>query len=223
MKSFAEIYARAQARKGGATAVEEKLVKPKGPRALAAIPDDRWLAGAARAVFNAGFNWKVVEAKWAGFEAAFYAFDLGRCAMLSDDDIAALASDARIIRNGQKISAIRDNAQFFAEFSKEHGGVGRGVAKWPTTDFVGLLAWMKTRGARLGGATAQYFLRHMGVDGFVLSKDVAAALIDAGVVDKPPASKAAMAAVQTAFNQWREESGRPLTEISRILALSIDA
>jgi hypothetical protein len=31
-----------------------------------------------------------------------------------------------------------------------------------------------------------------------------------------------MAAVQSAFNDWAAQSGRSLTEISRVLALSID-
>lgn len=221
MKTFAEIYDRA-VRRHGEDGVQDRLVRPKSARAVAATPDDRWLAGATRAVFNAGFNWKVIDAKWDGFEAAFHGFDLGRCSMLTDDDIATLMRDARIVRNGQKISSVGVNARFFADFAKEHGGVGRGVAKWPAEDFAGLLELLKSRGSRLGGATAQYFLRHMGVDGFVLSKDVAAALVDAGAVDKPPSSKKAMAAVQGAFNQWREESGRSLTEISRVLALSID-
>jgi hypothetical protein len=42
-------------------------------------------------------------------------------------------------------------------------------------------------------------------------------------VDKTPGSKRELAAVQQAFNSWAAESGRSLTEISRILALSIDA
>jgi 3-methyladenine DNA glycosylase Tag len=80
---------------------------------------------------------------------------------------------------------------------------------------------MKKRGARLGGATGQYFLRFMGVDSFILSRDVTARLIAEGVIDKSPTSKRAMTAVQAAFNQWQEQSGRSLTEISRILAMSV--
>jgi non-ribosomal peptide synthetase component F len=71
--------------------------------------------------------------------------------------------------------------------------------------------------------TSQYFLRFAGVDGFVLSRDGVAALIDAGVVDKPPTSKGALQKVQQSYNRWREESGYGLAAISRILALSIDS
>ena len=62
----------------------------------------------------------------------------------------------------------------------------------------------------------------MGVDGWILSPSVVAALVNAGVVDKAPTSRKAMEAVQVAFTQWRKESGRSLTEISRVLALSAD-
>ena len=61
----------------------------------------------------------------------------------------------------------------------------------------------------------------MGRDSFILSRDVGAALVREGVVDKPPSSKRDMAAVQAAFNAWMAESGRGLTQISRTLAMSV--
>jgi len=48
-----------------------------------------------------------------------------------------------------------------------------------------------------------------------------ARLIAEGVIDKNPTSKTAMKQVQAAFNVWQDESGRSLTEISRVLALSV--
>ena len=57
----------------------------------------------------------------------------------------------------------------------------------------------------------------------MFSRDVVKALIDAGVVEKEPTSKKALQTTQDAFNQWRAESGRSYTEISRTLAMSIDA
>ena len=62
----------------------------------------------------------------------------------------------------------------------------------------------------------------MGVDSWILSPSVVAALVNAGVVDKAPTSRKAMEAVQAAFTQWRKESGRSLTEVSRVLAMSAD-
>jgi hypothetical protein len=67
-----------------------------------------------------------------------------------------------------------------------------------------------------------YFLRNMGVDSFVLSRDVVRALIREGVVEKEPAAKRDLERVQAAFNHWSALSGRPLTQVSRVLACSIE-
>lgn len=220
MQSFDALYALAAERHGGPDALEPLLPAPLSPRALAAIPDDRWLSMMTRFVFSAGFNWKVIENKWPGFEAAFNGFDLGRCAMLSDEDMDVLLSDKGIVRHGAKIRSVRENAAFAIDLVKEHGSVGAALGGWPSTDFTGLLEMLKKRGSRLGGSSAQYFLRFMQRDSFILSRDVAAALIREGVVDKDPTSKRDLAAVQQAFNEWMDESSRGLSAISRVLAFS---
>src|SRR3546814_6449308 len=59
--SFADLYARAAARKGGVRVLEGLLPVPKTPVALAAIPDDRWLAEMTRRLFQYSFYWSGVE------------------------------------------------------------------------------------------------------------------------------------------------------------------
>ena len=221
MRSFDDIFALAADRHGGPAALEQALTKPLSAADLANVPDDRWLAQMTKCIFQSGFNWKVIDNKWDGFEAAFEGFDLGRWVLSNDDDIAALVSDKRIVRNGAKIATVPANARFFAGVSAKHGGVGRWLGEWPVTDQVGLLDALADGGSRLGGATGQYFLRFMGKDSFVLSRDVIGRLIAEGVIDKEPNSKSAMAAVQAAFNEWRAQSGRSMKEISRTLAMSI--
>lgn len=221
-RPFAEIFDMAAKRKGGAKAFEATLPVPKPASELEAIPGDRWLAGMARAVFQAGFSWQVIETKWPGFEAAFWGFDPGRCALMSDDDFDALVQDKRIVRNGAKIRTVAENAAFLNELAREHGSAGRAFARWPAEDYVGLMTLLKKRASHLGGTSAQYFLRTMGVDGFVLSKDVVRALIREGVVEKAPTSQRDLAKVQAAFDRWRAESGRPMGAISRTLACSIE-
>ncbi|WP_421787492.1 DNA-3-methyladenine glycosylase I [Hyphobacterium sp.] len=221
MRSFKDIEALAIEHHGTREAVAAKLGRPLPAKELTAIPDDRWLAGMAKAVFSAGFVWKVIEAKWDGFEAAFDGFDPGKVALYSDDDIARLVSDERIVRNGQKIVATVKNAQFIQEIAAEQGGFGAFLAGWPASDQIGLLDVFAKRGSRLGGSTGQYFLRFSGWDAFIASGDVVKALIREGVIDKPPTSKGAMKKVQAAFSHWAEESGRSQTEISRLLALSV--
>ncbi len=220
MHHFDEIYQLAADRHGGRDGLESKLSMPTPVNELAALPDDRWLSVITKCVFQAGFNWKVIEAKWDGFETAFDGFDVGRCAFMDDEKFDALLQDTKIVRNGTKIAAVRDNAAFLLEL-RDEGGAGQVLGGWPSTDYVGLLAMLGKRGSRLGGATAQYAMRFAGRDSFILSRDVTARLVAEGVIDKPATSKKAMAAVQEAFNTWMEQSGRSLTEISRVLAMSL--
>ena len=63
MRRFEEILAIAAERKGGVEAVLSGTTAPLPPADLAKIPDDRWLARMTRGVFQAGFNWRVIEAK----------------------------------------------------------------------------------------------------------------------------------------------------------------
>jgi 3-methyladenine DNA glycosylase Tag len=195
---------------------------PLLPAALAAIPDDRWLSAATKAVFCAGFNWRVVENKWSGFEEAFEGFDLARWVLSTDDDLAALLSDKRVVRNGQKLASVPRNARFFAGLSRENRGVGRYVASWSVTNQIGLMSALERGGDRLGGNTGLFFLRAMGKDCFILSNDVLAALRLDGVIEGAATSKRALAAVQAAFNEWHGETGLSMTALSRILARSID-
>lgn len=220
MHHFDELFGLAAARHGGEAALESQLTRPKDVDELARLPEDRWLSTISKCVFQAGFNWKVIESKWDGFEAAFDGFDAGRCAMMNDAKFDALLSDTRIVRNGTKIATVRDNAAFLLEL-RELGGAGTVLGGWPSTDYVGLLDMLKRRASRLGGTTAQYAMRFCGRDGFILSQDVTRRLIEEGVIDRPASSKSAMAAIQDAFNTWMQQSGRSLSEISRVLALSL--
>ena len=222
IQDFSKIEARAAKRKGGADALEALLPSPKSPRALAKIGDDRWLAAMTKGVFSAGFVWKVIEAKWDGFEAAFSRFVPGKVATLSDGDLDELAKDERIVRNRQKIWATRDNARMVLDLAAEHGSFAKMVARWPSSDLVGLYELLATQGSRLGGLSGQYLMRAQGKDTFMLTSDVLEALVAAKVLDAPKAtSKKAKRAVQAAFDGWAAQTGRPLCQLSRILACSV--
>lgn len=219
MTPFADIEAIARSRHGDA--LPDKIGNgPRSAAELAALPEDRWLAQFTKSVFQAGFNWKVIEAKWDGFEAAFQGFDVSACAFMPPDMFDDLCGDRRIVRHAAKIASVQTTAQMLSDM-RGQGGAGAVIGGWPSEDFAGLLAHLKTHGGRLGGTTGQYALRFLARDGYILSRDVVARLIASGVIDKPPTSKRAMAAVQAAFNSWRDESGKSLIEISRTLALSI--
>ncbi|MEM8861369.1 MAG: DNA-3-methyladenine glycosylase I [Chloroflexota bacterium] len=225
MSSFQPIYERAAIRKGGEAELISLLSgKPKSADQLAAIPDDRYLAEMTRRIFSAGFVWQVINDKWANFERAFHQFDININASMPDEVLEGLTSDKSIVRNGQKIFTVRDNAKFIQKIAAEHGSFGRFFADWPVHDQVELLDVLKKGGKRLGGNSAQYFMRFMGKDSFILSKDVIATLVDAGVIDNYKAtSKRDLKAIQSAFNAWHEETGHTYTNLSRIAAMSIDS
>lgn len=223
MESFHDIRARAAQRKGGAEALDRLLDgTSEPPRDITALGDDRILSEFTKRIFQAGFNWQVVEDKWSGFEAAFHHFDIARNAMMSDEDIDALLQNTAIIRNGAKIQSVRDNAVFLSELAGQHGSAAMVIGAWPQEDQIGLMELLKSRGNRLGGLTGQYALRFLGRDGFVLSGSVVAALHKAGVITGPATSKKALGAIQDAFNTWHRESGESYTRISRTLAFSAD-
>lgn len=222
MEPLKEIHRRAAERQGGQEALEALLPKPRSRAALRRIPDRRWLAEMTRGIFQAGFVWKVVDHKWNGFEAAFVGFDPGALAKLSEKKLEALARDPRIIRNPQKIRAVRANARFLLELAEEHGSAARFFAVWPEEDIVGLWDVLARRGSRLGGMTGPLLLRRLGKDTPIPTRDVVRALRDQGVIDSgSPTSRRALRSIQDAFNVWRRESGRSLSEISRILACSV--
>lgn len=221
MESFDEIYARAVENKGGVDALEEILPTAKSVRELAKIPNDRFLSEMTRCIFRAGFVWKVVENKWPDFEHAFRQFNPKVNAAMSDEFLEQLASDASIVRNYRKIESVRDNARFVLEISDEFGSFGEFIGQWPRDDMVGLFALLKKRGKRLGGHTGQYFLRFMGKDTFIFSKDVVKVLVSQAVVAKEPTSQRDLKSVQQAFNQWHQETGRPFCQISRIMAAAV--
>jgi 3-methyladenine DNA glycosylase Tag len=219
---FADIRARAAARKGGEAALAALLPAIKSADDLAAIPDDRWLSILSRCVFQAGFSWAVVEKKWPGTEAAFWGFSPARCRAMSDEEFDALLRDGRIIRNGAKVRAVQNNAAFLMDLAAEHGSAAAVFARWPADDYVGLLDLLKARGDRLGGGAGMMAMRFMGRDGWVTSPDMVKALTREGVIDGAPETKMARKAIQAAFSRWAAETGTPFAHISRILAMSVD-
>jgi len=220
--NFSEVYEQALVRKGGEQALQRLLPGLPEAGALKAQADDRYLSGVTRCVFKAGFVWRVIENKWPGFEAAFQGFVPLYWQQVSPDVLEELVRDERIVRNMQKIRTVPDNARMIVDASREYGSFGQFLSQWPSTDQVGLLLWLKRNGARLGGNTAQYFLRQSGWDGFILSHDVVTALQRAKLLDASPTSKKGLGQAQKAFNQWHEETGLPYSHLSRILSFTVN-
>ncbi|TCR79583.1 DNA-3-methyladenine glycosylase I [Rhizobium sp. BK376] len=200
----------------------ERLCLPVGGRDIEAIRRPNPGRNDATTVYCRFFA-KVIEAKWPGFERAFVGFDVNACAVMTDDHLAELLRDLSIVRNGREIRSVPVNAQFLISLREDYGSAGRFFADWPDDDYVGLLAILKARASQLGGETAGRFLRAIGRPAFILTRVVVLVLIRESVVDRAPTSKTDLLSVQAAFNRWSVESGRDLTQISRILAMSVGA
>lgn len=212
-------------RKGGPAALEQMLAETPAlpPARIAALADDRLLAAMTRRIFCAGFSTQVIDAKWPAFEDAFHGFGPRRCAHATEADFDSLTKNPGIVRNGAKIRSVQRNAAFILELQAEHGSAARFFADWPDSDYVGLLDVLKKRGSHLGGDSGMRFLRAIGKPAIIPTPDVTAALIREGVIDKLPSGKADFKAIQAACNVWSAQSGRNLTEISRILAMTVDS
>jgi DNA-3-methyladenine glycosylase I len=84
-----------------------------------------YLEASSRPVFQAGMNWRVIDAKWEGIREAFAGFDPVTVADYGPADVARLLADPRGVRSKAKIEATVDNAQALIELDAEYGGFGR--------------------------------------------------------------------------------------------------
>jgi 3-methyladenine DNA glycosylase Tag len=221
LRSFKVIYERAVILHPGED-MEQRLPRTASNHELIARDNAWYLSSMSRRIFRAGLKHSMVDAKWPVFEEVFHGFDPSRVRMMSDDDLDTLMSDRRIIRHWGKINAVRTNANTLYEEGQGTGTFGEFLAGWPVSNIVGLWHDLKRRYAQMGGNSAPAFLRMTGKDTFLLTGDVIRALNRWGAIHGTPTSIKARQEVQGAFNIWAEESGRPLCQISRILALSVD-
>ncbi len=221
MRSFNKIEAIAAKRKGGEAKLEHLLSHPLSPGKIRKVPADRWLAEMTKCVFQAGFNWRVIENKWPEFEKAFERFDIARWTFTTPDDFDRLMKADGIVRNPGKIRSVAENAAFLSALAEEYGSVGAYFAQWKEAGYCDNLRALQKGGSRLGGRTGQTFLRRMGVSTLVFTPDVLHALAREDVVGKAPSSNRDWASLQQAIDQWMADSGRSLTAISQILAFSV--
>lgn len=204
------------------SSLEELLgMQPLSAQELAAIPDDRIFSVMMRRIFRAGLKHSLVDSKWPAFEEAFYRFNPEAVQEMSDEMLEELMHNERIIRHFGKIKSTRENAMMMVDLAQEYGSVARMIAEWPEEDIIGLWTLLKKRGKQLGGNSGAYFLRMLGKDTFMLTDDVVVALKAQGVIEKKPTAQRDLKLVQQAFNDLREQSGRPLCQISRLLAFSV--
>jgi len=222
MRDYRWLHEYCLNRFGSAEALEARLPQPRSDGELRSIPDDRYLSLLALRVFRAGLKHSLVDAKWPAFEEVFFGFDPQKVVLMSAEHLERLMQDTRLIRHLGKLKSVPRNAQFVLDVVREKGSFGALIADWPVTDVVGLWKYLAKHGNQLGGLSAPRFLRMTGKDTFIPTDDMVAALKAQGVIDKAPTSQKDLALVQAAFNRWHEESGRPLCQLSVMLAHTVN-
>jgi len=221
VSSFAPILEAARTRLGAA-ALEARLPQPRSSVELKAASDDRYLSQMSLRIFRAGLKHSLVDAKWPAFEEVFVGFEPRRVRAMSDEAVEGLLGDRRLIRHWGKLKSVRDNAASMIGVAEEHGSFGAWLADWPGTDIVELWEALAKRFSQMGGNSGPSFLRMVGKDTFILTYAVTGALKHWGAVDAPPKNRKDRAVVQSCFNAWAAETGRPLCQLSLILAASTD-
>jgi len=218
MRDYKWLHEYCLNRFGSAAALEAELPVPASSQQLRELPDDRYLSMIALRVFRAGLKHSLVDAKWPVFEQVFFGFDPEKVVLMGAEHLERLMQDVRIIRHLGKLKSVPRNAQMVLDVAREKGSFGALIADWPVTEITGLWKYLAKHGHQLGGLSAPRFLRMVGKDTFVPTYDVVAALNAQKIVDKVPTSLRDLAIVQDAFNQWHAESGRPMCQLSMMLA-----
>lgn len=222
MRDYQWLYQYCLNRFGSVEALEARLPQPKSPEELRALGDDRYLSIISLRIFRAGLKHSLVDAKWPAFEEVFFGFDPHKVVLMGAEHLERLMHDERLIRHLAKLKSVPRNAQFILDVAREKGSFGALIADWPVSDIVGLWKYLGKHGTQLGGLSAPRFLRMVGKDTFIPTDDVVAALKAQGIIDKAPTSQKELAAMQAAFNEWRAQSGRPLCQLSTLLAHTVN-
>ncbi|MCY1276303.1 DNA-3-methyladenine glycosylase I [compost metagenome] len=222
MRDYQWLHEYCLNRFGSAEALEARLPQPKSADELRALGDDRYLSTLALRIFRAGLKHSLVDAKWPAFEAVFFGFDPHKVVLMGADHLERLMHDERLIRHLGKLKSVPRNAQFILDVAREKGSFGALIADWPVTDIVGLWKYLAKHGNQLGGLSAPRFLRMVGKDTFIPTDDLVAALKAQEIIDKAPTSQKDLALVQAAFNEWHAQSGRPLCQLSVMLAHTVN-
>ncbi|WP_281646722.1 DNA-3-methyladenine glycosylase I [Parendozoicomonas sp. Alg238-R29] len=218
--SYRNIFQLASTRKGGDDNLEALIASHRPNPNLADVPEDRFLAEFTRKVFQSGFVWRVVDNKWPAFEELFWGFDVDKLLMMPDEMLERKATDPAIIRNLKKVWSIRENAMMIQDVRNSEGSFPQFIADWPEENIIGLWQFLKKHGSRLGGNVGPYALRFLGKDTFLLSRDVEAFLREREIIEGGLTSQRSLKAIQNFFNDLQQESGRSLSELSRLIAFS---
>jgi DNA-3-methyladenine glycosylase I len=101
--------------------IQEAVMSYEIPPRKKPADDNGYLEELTRAIFQAGFSWRVIRDKWPNFQRAFDGFDVGTVAGYGEPDVERLVADQGIVRNRRKIEATIYNARVMWDLIQEYG------------------------------------------------------------------------------------------------------
>lgn len=221
MSAFDQIFEAALRKFGSVKDLESVLPTVLDSNHLKAQTNAFYLSTMTRRIFQAGMTHSVINSKWPHFEKVFWGFDPNKLVLIDDSFMERAMQDKGLIRHWGKLQTIPINALEMNDLTAEGIDFGQLIAEWDQ-DITQLWLYISKRFKRMGGQSTPYFLRMVGKDTFVLTNDVVQKLLSIKVIDSKPTSKGDILKVSEFFNELKEESGRPLAQVSKLMALSIE-
>lgn len=118
----------------------------------------------SKAVFNAGFSYRVVDAKWEGIKDVFEDFEPKLVSNWTIDEITSALESPKIIRNSKKVKAIVFNAKIFLEIIKEQGSFKNYLSSFEDKLYEEKLKILSKKFKWLGPTGSHFFLWSVGED-----------------------------------------------------------
>ena len=221
MRVFDQIYEVSLSKLGSEDALEALMPTVLNSAELKAHSNAFYLSTMTRRIFQAGMTHAVINAKWPHFEKVFWGFDPKKLVLIDDTFMERAMQDKGLIRHWGKLHTIPVNALEMNDITAEGMSFGDLISDWDQ-DITLLWAHIAKRFKRMGGQSTPYFLRMVGKDTFVLTNDVTQQLINLKIIDSKPTSKKDILSVSHFFQELMTSSGRPLSHLSKLLALSLD-
>lgn len=221
MSAYDQIFEAALRKFSSLEALEAAMPTVLSANQLKAQSNAFYLSAMTRRIFQAGMTHSVINAKWPHFEKVFWGFDPNKLVLIDDAFMERAMQDKGLIRHWGKLQTIPINALEMKDMTAEGVDFGNMIAEWDQ-DITQLWLKISKRFKRMGGQSTPYFLRMVGKDTFVLTNDVVQKLLVLNVIDSKPTSKAGIQAVSQFFNELKDEAGRPLAHISKLMALSLE-
>lgn len=120
--------------------------------------DNGYFEELTKAIFQAGFSWRVIRDKWPSFRKAFDDFDVATVAGYGQPDVERLAADPGIVRNRRKIEATISNARIMWALIEEHGSFQAYLRSLDPLDYAGRRHELSERFRNLGPTGVFTFL-----------------------------------------------------------------